>query len=79
MSDKINVARRATSAVLPPSSADYEAVSDKSWPMPKKFQSNTSRLPETAKTRKNSLFSDFVDTVRELLVRERRVGFQKPK
>jgi len=79
MSEKIHPTRCTASAARPPSAEDCETVHVKFWPPPKKFQANTTRLPELPKARKNSLFSDFVDTVRDLLVRDRRVGFQKPK
>ena len=79
MSEKLQPTRCAASAAWPKPDESCATVQVKFWPPPKKFQANTTRPPETPIARKINLFSDFVDTVRELLVRDRRVGFQKPK
>jgi len=54
-------------------------VQVKFWPPQRPFVDGKkpSLPPMTGK--KPTLFMDFVDTVRDLLTRERRVGFQKPK
>ena len=78
MSEKVCRSNCAT-VPEPVSYPSVETVQVKFWPPQRPFVDGKkpSLPPMTGK--KPTLFMDFVDTVRDLLTRERRVGFQKPK